>query len=105
MPWKTTKAPLRAIRADGPWVELEDTDGVKDRITRRMALERAQALIDIRDKLPAAKVKKAKSERMGAQDLIEAFVVAANEARMNDIGEPYESEWVRAVIAGRNSRN
>lgn len=105
MAWKNNSARLRAIRANGAYVELEDEKGQKELITRRMALKRAQALVDIRDRLPADKLKVAKAEKMTTQDLIEAFVIAANEARQNDLGEPYASQWVQAVVAGHNSKN
>jgi hypothetical protein len=68
---------IRKIKAKGNMVEITSDENGAVLIGRREALHRARAIVGI-DK--------------DAQWLCEALITAANEAKINDDGQPYSSQ-------------
>ena len=74
---------IRKIQAKGNRVEIVSDESGSQTITRKEALHRAKAVIGMdRD----------------SQWLVEALVKAANEAKINDDGKPYDSQSMELLL-------
>lgn len=87
------KVHIRSIKAKGNMVEVTDTNGVSILIQRKEALYRARAISVNHD--------------AAADYLIEMFIDAVNQARINDpeFGEPYSSASMKMLLATRPQSN
>ena len=74
---------IRKIAAKGNMVAITSDEDGEVLIRRREALQRAKAIVGIdRD----------------SEWLVEQFVKAANQARINDLGEPYDSDAMELLL-------
>ena len=82
------------VRLTSNWIDTatNETGTSFEDLTRREALTRAFGIVGL-DK--------------SAQDLVEAIIRAANQARINELGQPYDSKQMELLLktAAAQSRN